>query len=319
MAALAPAYLVTGDDDAKIDAWRARVRARAEADGGPGALEVFDAAASPPDEVAASLATLSFNPGNRYVLVDGVEGWKPGALEPIEGALSAMPPDTVLVLIVRGKPVDRLVKATKRAGGEVRDYAAPKPWEMPRWVIDRASEEGLHLDVEAAKALVALVGTRPQRLARELEKVAVAIHPRTQLTAAELDAEAAGEETQQVYDLADALVAADRPAALRIAEDLRGQEDRPARLAYPIVRRLREVLRAAELIDAGVPEKRAAAAMKLRPWVAKRTFGQAQRADRDALERALCAFADLEVATRGGGELDEETAFSLTLARASGA
>ena len=30
MAELKPAYLVCGDDDAKIDAWRARVRHRAE-------------------------------------------------------------------------------------------------------------------------------------------------------------------------------------------------------------------------------------------------------------------------------------------------
>ena len=238
-------------------------------------------------------------------------------LGPIEDVLAAMPPATVIVLIARGAAAERLVKAVGRAGGEVRDLPAPKPWEMPRWVADRAAEEGLHVDPEATKALVALVGTRPQRLAREIEKLAVAVHPRTQLTAEEIGTLASGEETQQVYDLADALVARDAGAALRIAEDLRAHEDRPTRLAFPIVRRLREVVRAAELIDAGMPEKRVATAMRLKPWIAKRTFAKARSADREALERALCAFADLEIATRGGGELDEETAFSLTLARAA--
>ena len=42
MAELKPAYLVSGDDDAKIDAWRARVRKRAEDENGPGGLEAFD-------------------------------------------------------------------------------------------------------------------------------------------------------------------------------------------------------------------------------------------------------------------------------------
>jgi len=318
MADLKPAYLVAGDDDTKIDAWRARVRVRAEVDGGPGALELYDAEASSPDEVAAGVATLSFIEGDRYLLVDGVEAWKVGELEPIESALGSMPPATVLVLIVRGKAPAALVKAVEGAGGEVRDCPAPKPWELPRWVAERAEEEGLQLDGEAAKALVTIVGSRPQRLAREVERLALAAHPRTRLTAEDVLGLAAGEASTQVYDLADALVAADRAGALRIAEQLRGQEERPTRLAFPIVRRLTEVHHAAELLDAGVAETRLASAMKMPPWAAKRTLANARRADRDALERALCAFADLEVETRGGGAIDEDTAFSRTLVRAAG-
>ena len=52
VAELKPAYLVCGDDDAKIDAWRARVRRRAEEERGPGGLETFDARESEPAEVA---------------------------------------------------------------------------------------------------------------------------------------------------------------------------------------------------------------------------------------------------------------------------
>lgn len=316
MADLKPAYLVSGEDDAKIDAWRARVRARAEADGGPGALELYDAKTSPPAEVAAGVATLSFVEGNRYLLVDGVEGWKTGDLEPIEQALREMPPATVLVLVARGKSPARLAQAVEAAGGELRSCVAPKPWEMPKWSVERAAEEGLRLDGEAAKALVAAVGARPQRLAREIEKLAIMVHPRTQLVADEVARLASRESASQAYDLADAIVAGESAASLSLAERLAANGERPSRLAYPIVRRLREVHRAATLLDAGVPEKRLAGALKAPPWAAKRTIAQARRADRDRLERALCAFADLEVETRGGGELDEDTAFTLTLASA---
>lgn len=317
MTDLKPVYLVSGDDDAKIDAWRARVRTRAEADGGPGALELYDARSAPPAEVAAGVATLSFVQGNRYLLVDGVETWKPGELEPIERALAELPPATVLVLVARGKPPARLLGAVEAAGGELRGCAAPKPWEMPKWTSERAAEEGLQLDGEAAKALVAAVGPRPQRLAREIEKLAIMIHPRTQLAAHEVSRLASGESLSQSYDLADAIVAGDRALSLSLAERLAAGDERPGRLAYPIVRRLREVQRAAALIDAGVPEKRLASTLKAPPWVVKRTIAQARRADRDRLERALCMFADLEVETRGGGVLDEDTAFTLTLASAA--
>ena len=83
---LKPAYLVSGDDDAKIDAWRARVRRRAQDEHGPGGIELFDARSSDPAEVAAALAALTFDPGTRYVLVDDAGAWKATALEPLEPA-----------------------------------------------------------------------------------------------------------------------------------------------------------------------------------------------------------------------------------------
>ena len=317
MAAFKPAYLIHGDDDPKIDAWRTRVRTRAEEEGGPGALESFDAKTTDPDAVAGALAMLTFGTDARYYLVDNAEAWKAGDLDPLEQALADPAPDTVLVLIARGKPQQRLVKAVTKGGGDVREYTAPKPWQMPNWVVERATECGLRLDQEAAKALVAVVGTRQQRLQRELEKLAILAHPHTQLTAEQVERLAAGEDSTKAYDLADAVVAGDLEATMRLAEALCAGEDRPSKLLYPIVRRLREVYRASELLDAGMPEQKVAAALKAPPWAVKRTIAAARKSDRDSLARAICVFADLEMDMRGAGELDEDTAFSLALAKAA--
>ena len=317
MAALKPAYLILGDDEPKIDAWRTRVRTRAEEEGGPGALETFDAKAAGPDEVAAALGMLTFGTEARYYLVDNVEAWKAGDLDPLEKALADPAPDTVLVMLARGKPQQRLVKAVSGGDGEVREYTAPKPWQMPKWAAERAHDAGLRLDQGAAKALVGVVGTRQQRLQREIEKLAILAHPSTQLSAEEVERLASGEAPMQVYDLADAVVAGDVPATMRLAEALTAGEDRPSRLLYPIVRRLRDVHRATELLDAGVPEQKVAGAMKMAPWQAKKTLAQAKKANRDSLARAICVFADLERDLRGAGEFDEDTAFSLALAKAA--
>ena len=319
MAELKPAYLICGDDDAKIDAWRARVRRRAEDERGPGGLESFDARASEPAEIVAALSALTFDPGTRYVLVDDVGAWKAGELGPLEAILAEMPPETVLVAIARGKALKQLSKAIEQAGGEVREYAAPKPWELPKWILERGRELGLQVDQEAAKELVGLVGTSQQRLSRELEKIALAIHPNTNVMPANVDELAARDTAPQAYDLADALVAGDLQATLALAEQLESHGERPGRLVYPVVRRLREVHRAASLLDQGVPESKVGEALRAPPWLVKKTVARAKKADRAALERAICIFADLEVDMRGGGEiqLDEDTAFSLALARAT--
>jgi DNA polymerase-3 subunit delta len=320
VADLKPAYLICGDDDAKIDAWRARVRRRAEEERGPGGLEVFDARASEPAEIVAALSALTFDPGIRYVLVDEIGAWKAAALEPLESILAEMPPETVLVAIARGKALKQLCKAVEKAGGEVREYAAPKPWELPKWIVERGRELGIQVDPDAAKELVGLAGTSQQRLSRELEKLALAVHPSTNVTPANVEAMAARDTSPQAYDLADALVAGDLRATLALAEQLESHGERPGRLVFPVVRRLREVHRAAALLDQGVPESKVGEALKAPPWLVKKTVARAKKADRAALERAICVFADLEIDMRGGGDLqlDEDTAFSLALARAAG-
>jgi DNA polymerase III subunit delta len=318
VADLKPAYLVSGDDDVRIDAWRARVRARAEADAGPGALERFDAREAGPEEVAAAAGALTLGGGQRYLLVDEAGAWKAGDLEPLEQALASPAPDTVLVLIVRGKPLARLCKAVEEAGGEIREYAAPKPWKLPGWVAEQAREQGIELDGDAAKTLVARAGNRPARLLRELEKLAAAAHPRTRLASEDVERLAAREAPGGVYDLADALVAGDRTRAVALTERLVAEEPRPGALLFPLVRRLRDVHRASELLDAGLAEQKVAGSLSMPPWAAKRTVAKARTASREAIEETLCALAELERRTRSGEGLNEGTELSLSLARATG-
>src|SRR3954471_17068790 len=320
---LKPVYLVCGDDDVKIDAWRSRVKQRAEDEGGHGALEQHDATALPPDALAADLAALTFATGTRYLLIDGVETWKAAQLDPLENALADMPPETVLVLVARGKAQARLCKAVEKAAGEVRAYEAPNGRQLGKWTIERAAEQNLKIDAEGARTLVQLVGPRQQRLAREVERLALPAYPDGKLDSQQLAELAAGEHELQAYELADAIVAGNQRHALAVAERLTTQGETPGRLLYAVVRRLRDVHRAAELLDAGITESDAAGKLGMPPWLAKRIISAAKKAGRQALEDAICAFARLEIDLRGGGlradfSFDEETALSLAIVRACG-
>lgn len=276
-----------------------------------------------PDALAADLAALTFATGIRYILIDGVESWKAAQLDPLERALGDMPPETILVMVARGKAQARLCKAVEKAGGEVREYEAPNARQLGKWTIERAAEQNLKIDGEAARTLVAVVGPRQQRLAREVERLALLAYPECKLDAHQIAELAAGETNLQAYELADAIVAADERHALALAERLAVQGEPPGRLLYSVVRRLRDVHRAAELLDAGVRESDVPAKLGMPPWLAKRMVAAAKKAGRQALEDAICAFAQLEIELRGGGlradfSLDEATALSLAIVRACG-
>src|SRR4051812_17405075 len=192
-----------------------------------------------PDALAADLAALTFSTGTRYILIDGVEVWKPAQLDPLERALGDMPPETVLVMVARGKAQARLCTAVEKAGGEVREYGAPNARQLGKWTMDRAAEQELELDAEAARTLVALVGPRQQRIAREVERLALLAHPEHHLSAEQVHEMAATESSLQAYELTDAVVTGDVRHALATAERLSVQGEAPGRLLYSVARRLR--------------------------------------------------------------------------------
>src|SRR6266516_1190364 len=132
-------YLIAGTAGAKIDATRARLRARAERDGGVAALEVFEPSEGKvaPDHEAllAAIPAMSLTPSRRYLLVAGVERWRDRQLDAVAGALPSLPADLTLVLISRAKVPPRLLRAVKSEKGEVHEFEAPKAGNLPRVLV----------------------------------------------------------------------------------------------------------------------------------------------------------------------------------------
>src|SRR4051794_12784738 len=136
--AIKPAYLIAGTDAGKIDAALSRLRARAEREGGPGALESFGSGDGAPDAEAliAAIPSMSLMAERRYLLADGVERWTAKGTAAVVAALEALPPDLTVALVARETPPKLrapkgLVEAVKGAGGEVLRYDAPKARELP--------------------------------------------------------------------------------------------------------------------------------------------------------------------------------------------
>jgi DNA polymerase III subunit delta len=322
MAEMKPLYLIAGSDGAKIDATRARLRARAERDGGAGSLEVFEAGEGrgAPDHEAllAAIPAMSLTESRRYLLVDGVERWRDGQLDAVAAALAGLPPDLTVVLIARAKAPAKLTKAVKAAQGEIHEFEAPKPREMPRVLVAEANRLGFRLDPAAARMLVARMGANPGRLQRELERLALWAGDGGEVSASDLDAMVADTSEAAVWALSDALLERDPAKALGIGERLISQGENVTGLIYGLASRLRKACAAAAQLDRGVPPKQVESGLGMHPYAARQLVGRLRDAGLSDLQDATVALADLEVWCRGGADYGDELALTLSLLKVAG-
>ena len=325
---IAPAYLIAGTDVAKIDAALLRLRKRAEAESGPGALESF----SPPpgstagpdaDGLLAALPMLSLTPGRRYLLADGVEAWSAKQAAPVAEALTALPPDLTVVLVAREQPPKRkapkvLVDAVAANGGEVLNYAAPKARDLPKWLMAESRRRGFELETDAAQLLAERMGDGTTRLATELDRLALWADPGATITREDLESMIADTSEEVAWALSDALVDRDPATALAAAERLTDQGEAVTGLVYQAAKRLREANLALQLLEAGQPAAEVERALPMHPYAAKLLVRRLRDRSPAQVRAATCAIADLEWWTRGGADYPERVALTLAVRRASG-
>jgi DNA polymerase-3 subunit delta len=318
-----PAYLIHGDDHGRIAERRARLRALAESESGTGGVEVLEGDAATPEQAAAALQAMTFALGRRFVIVEGVERWKAGDLEPLVQALQPPPPDTTIAFFAReesrAKAPDGLHELVKQAGGDIAAEQTVKPWELPKWVAARGRELGLEFDRGAASALIRHVGDRQQRLVRELEKMELELGPGATVTEQTVDDLAATSAERKVWTLADAIVAGDDALAQRCLLELRAQGERLPGLIWNVAKRLREANDIATRLNAGQSPAQVRKGLRMPTKAAERLIDDVSRRDKEGLRAALAALADLERDSRGGGALSEDTAAVLAVGSATGA
>jgi len=306
-----PAYLIHGDDHGRISERRARLRAMAETSAGMAGVEVYEGDACTAENVAGALSAMTFSMGRRFVIADGVERWKNSDVAPVAAALASADPETLTVAFFareesRHKAPAKLVEAVNQAGGQIAAEMNVKSWDLPKWLAEQARTLDLELDRDGAKALVAQVGDRQQRLLRELEKLSLEHGPGAHVGAEEVEESCATSAERKVWTLADALVAGDRKTSISLFLELRQQGERVTGLIYNMVRRLRDAVAVAELLAAGQSAAQVKKTLRMPPRAADRFVKDVATRDVESLRRALTAMADLEVERRGG-DLSEDT------------
>jgi DNA polymerase III subunit delta len=329
MADLKPAYLIHGDDHGAVAERRAGLRALAEGldGGGNSSVELLEGDAATPAGVADALAAMTLAIGRRVIMVEGVERWRQADVEKhLIPAFEQMPPETTVALFAReearAKAPAAIHDAIKRAKGQVVAQMTVKPWELAKWAREQGARMGLALDMAAAKALVAQVGERQQRLLRELEKLALEGDPADddgsgtaaatgttaagaprEIAAQDIEARAAHSAEWRAYGLADALVGADGREATLSYLRLREQGERLSGLIYLMAQRLRDALAISLRLQDGDSVAEVKRTLRMPARAAERFVADVARTDPDKLRAALATMADLELDSRGGAPL----------------
>lgn len=318
---LKPAYLFTGSDDSKLSAALSRLRARAEREGGPGALEDYSGAggALPDAEgLIGAMPAISLTAERRYLLAEGVERWKAPQVKAIAVALANPYEDVTVVLVARGAAPKGLAEAVAAGGGDVLAFEAPRRRDLPSWLVAGARERGFALAPQAARIIVARLGEGTSRLATELDRLATWAGEGGEVGVEDVEEMTADTSERAGWTLGDAIVSRDVEAAVASADALLEQGEAVTPLVYGMASRLRSAHQAASALAAGVPAAKVEAQLPMAPYPSKMLVRSVRGTDPGELSEAIGAIADLEWWSRGGSNYSDAVALTLAVRRAAG-
>lgn len=253
---LAPVYLVTGEEPLLVQECVDAVRAAARAQGfGERELQVveagFDWAA-----FAAGTRSGSLFAERRFVelrLPTGKPG-EEGARTLAEIAEGASP--DLLLLVVAGR-LDKAARAAKwvaaleRAGAVVTVYPVDAA-QLPAWIGRRMRASGLVPGPGVAEMLAHYMEGNLLACAQEIEKLALA--GLKEVSSDDIAGLLGDNARFSVYGLADACLAGDGPASLRILRSLEADGTATALVLWALVREARELARMSAAIASGRAE-----------------------------------------------------------------
>jgi DNA polymerase-3 subunit delta len=305
---LLPVYLLTGGDRPKVRLALSRLKARF----GPEATQTLSAEASGEEAVSELNALGLFaGGGGRLVVVEGVERWKATDAETIAAYLAEPVPGAVLALVAEEPLKGSALAGLVAKAGQVLAYEAPKPRDLPGWVRVRFEDLGTKVDLEAARALVEIVGEDTSALAAEVDKVA-AWAGGEPVSRREVELLAVPAHEASAWAVTDAWGARDLPRALTAChEDLeRGVE--PFLVAVRVAAQVGLVRSAQALADEGLNARDIAKRLRKHEFRVRKALTHAENYSRDELDTAVVRLAELDAALKGAsrlaGELELERA-----------
>lgn len=244
-----------------------------------------------------ALDTQSLFGDGRFVIIRGTAQ----QLDPHADRFAAWagsPSPGVAAAIVAG----RSQKLRKALGtrADLREVAAPKPWETADWVVRYVKGLGRSISRDAATALVEHLGT-------DLRELATAVEQLTLATSGSIGVEVVNKLFRglesQVYVFLDAILKRDRSAALRHLGALMRAGQHPLAIHATLTRQFRAL---AAVKGQGRPDASALAReLDLTPGHINRASKHARAFDPAEVRAGFRALADADLSLKGGEAGDD--------------
>jgi DNA polymerase-3 subunit delta len=288
---IAPVYCLYGAERYLVDRCLQAIRAAVTAATGPAFaafnVDAFDLRETGIGAVVSTARTLPMMAPRRLVIGKGVDGVKADELAPLVPYVADPNPQTCLVLI--GDKIDTRFKVFQvmRKAGYLHEFPSLRDRELAAWLGREARARRVSIDPDAAASLAEAAGPELGRLAQALEQLALYAGEGKTITSEDVEALIPETRQRSVFELTKAIGDGDVARALRVLANMFRNREPPLRVQFMLARQVRQIWRAKELAQAGVPRDQIAGAVGVPPFFLDDVLAPARRMSHAALARGF--------------------------------
>jgi DNA polymerase-3 subunit delta len=275
-----PLYFLYGREryllDRAVDLLRARVLDPRTRDFN---YELFYGKEAGASRIAQAARTLPMMAKRRLILVRDADEMKADELGGLISYVSDPAPESCVVFV--GEKADQRLKfftAFKKHGVLVKlDPLYER--QLPDFVRGEARARGVAIAPDAVTMIVDEIGAELGQLADAVERLAIYVGDKKQVSAEDVDQVVATTRQRSVFDLANAVGAGDRAQALRVLASMLGARESGVRIVAMLSRHLRQLWITSELLQKTRDKFEIAQALGIPPFFADDIIRQARSLD----------------------------------------
>lgn len=254
--------------------------------------------------IVALAQTLPMMAQRRMVYVRDLAGMPADDAEPLLAYLGKPNPSTVIVAVA--SKVDKRVKLYAQLAKKKFLHALEAPRQLPPWVRAEAQALGVKLEPAAITRLVDAVGNDLSRLALAIEQLGLyAMNPggggggKRAVTSDDVDDLIADTRERSVFELTDAIGAADRGRALAAVSSLCDQRESAVGVVVMLARHIRQLSLVHAMRAANTPRNEWGSRLGVPPFIVDKVVAQARAFSPAALAAATRRLAEADRALKG--------------------
>ncbi len=255
--------------------------------------------------IVALAQTLPMMAQRRMLLIRDLALLSADEAEPVLAYLAKPNPSTVIVAVT--SKLDKRLKlfSTLSKKGYVHVLDAPR--QLAPWVRAEAQAKNVKIDGNAISRLVDTVGADLSRLSLAVEQLGLYAGDRP-VTSDDVDELVADTRERSVFELTDAIGAADRPRALAAVASLCDQRESAVGVVVMLARHIRQLSLLHAMRSQNVPRNEWAGRIGVPPFVVDKLVSQARSYSPRALATATQRLATADRALKGDITLTTQTA-----------
>jgi DNA polymerase-3 subunit delta len=226
--------------------------------------DTFDLREQPLEAAVSAAKTLPMFSQRRWVLAQNIDSVKASDFEPLLKYLAKPNPRSCLVLV--GTKVDGRLKAflALKKAGYLHEFPRLKDRELSTWLSAEAKQRGFSIDPRAIAALAESAGPDLGRLCHALEQIS--LYANGPISPEHVDALVPESRERTVFELTKAIATGNSVSALHLLANLLANREPALRIQYMLLRQLRQIWRAKELLARNTPRGEIASAIGIAPF-----------------------------------------------------